>query len=118
MEVTLVNSSVYSLPSKQRVGCIVYDGTADGLAGALSDLQHQRVNGLIDFDSPMAARLTNKLSWNRRAAELDDALAVISSTGRKSIIRVCTEPVVGKCPISKTEPFNVLSIVCQPYLTR
>lgn len=29
MEVTLVNSSVYSLPSKQRVGCIVYDGPAD-----------------------------------------------------------------------------------------
>ena len=29
MEVTLVNRSVYSLPSKQRVGCIVYDGPAD-----------------------------------------------------------------------------------------
>lgn len=29
VEVTLVNRSVYSLPSKQRVGCIVYDGSAD-----------------------------------------------------------------------------------------
>ncbi len=29
MEVTLVNRSVYSLPSKQRVGAIVFDGTAD-----------------------------------------------------------------------------------------
>ncbi|HJK93595.1 MAG TPA: hypothetical protein RMH85_11950 [Polyangiaceae bacterium LLY-WYZ-15_(1-7)] len=29
MEVTLVNRSVYDLPSRQRVGCIVYDGAAD-----------------------------------------------------------------------------------------
>ncbi len=29
MEVTLVNQSIYSLPSKQRVGCIVYDGPVD-----------------------------------------------------------------------------------------
>lgn len=29
MDVTLVNRSVYDLPSKQRVGCIVYDGAAD-----------------------------------------------------------------------------------------
>ncbi|MEM9070710.1 MAG: hypothetical protein AAGE52_19540 [Myxococcota bacterium] len=29
MDVTLTNLSVYSLPSKQRVGCIVYDGAAD-----------------------------------------------------------------------------------------
>ena len=29
MEVTLVNRSVYELPSKQRVDCLVYDGTAD-----------------------------------------------------------------------------------------
>jgi len=29
MEVTLVNRSVYQLPSKQRVGCIAYDGAAD-----------------------------------------------------------------------------------------
>lgn len=29
MEVTLVNRLVYDLPSKQRVGCIAYDGAAD-----------------------------------------------------------------------------------------
>ncbi|MEM1418374.1 MAG: macro domain-containing protein [Myxococcota bacterium] len=29
MDVTLVNRSVFDLPSKQRVGAIVYDGTAD-----------------------------------------------------------------------------------------
>lgn len=29
MEVTLVHRSIYALPSNQRVGCIVYDGSAD-----------------------------------------------------------------------------------------
>ncbi len=29
MDVTLVNRSVFDLPSKRRVGCIVYDGAAD-----------------------------------------------------------------------------------------
>ena len=57
----------------------LYQGTASGLADSLSELHNRRIASQSEIDLKMATGLTNVISWNRRARELDHALADVAN---------------------------------------
>lgn len=56
----------------------LYDGTAACLARNLSILHTQRIAGRRVYDLSMAEKLLNVIRWDRRAVELDSALASVA----------------------------------------
>jgi glycosyltransferase involved in cell wall biosynthesis len=65
---------------KEHIETYLYDGTAAGLADSLSSFYERRAEGESNFNLKMANKLSEVISWKRRAVEMDQALAVIANT--------------------------------------